>query len=505
MFPEPRRRLIRILRRLVIWPIAVLAAAVAGFSAYAVLALEPLAPWHSLELKEEFEAQRDGRLDFAGLLALEGRLFDELRHAKLLRSGDPAEERSSRFSPASWVARLTGGPGNPDSGDVYSAPYNRTFEFVPAERRGSALLIHGLTDAPYSMLALARRLHARGLHVVVLRLPGHGTVPAGQLRMTLEDWRAAVRIAARHAASLAAPDQPFYLGGFSTGGTLALTHAVESLGDATLRRPTRVLLVSPAIELPRIAVLTRIIDALAFLPGLQAAHWQEILPEYDPYKYNSFAVNSTRQVLAATNALTRALDQAQAAGLLGKLPPVTAWQSVVDSTVGARGVFDSVFGRLAGEQHELVLFDVNRLAVFRSLETARIAGLPQLLPGLERPHTLTVVANRNDASEQVVMRRRTPGQAWTEIETGFAWPRSIVSVGHVALCFPPDDPVYGFMPGSGANGQPALGSLFLRGEAGALSLPLSMFTRLRSNPFFVLIANRVDEMLDADFRMPRPR
>ena len=100
------------------------------------------------------------------------------------------------------------------------------------------------------------------------------------------------------------------------------------------------------------------------------------------------------------------------------------------------------------------------------------------------------------------MRRRKPGQVWTEIEieTGLAWPRSIVSVGHVALCFPPDDPVYGFLPGSGANGQPALGSLFLRGEAGTLSLPLSVFTRLRSNPFFTLVARQVDEMLDADFQ-----
>jgi alpha-beta hydrolase superfamily lysophospholipase len=500
MFRVRRRRLSTIVSRLVVWPVAVLVAVVVGFSAYAVLVLEPLAPWHALELKEEFKAERNAQLDFAGLLALEGRLFDELRRAKELRSGDPAEERSSRFSPASWIARLTGGPGNPDSGDVYSAPYNRTFELVPTERRGSALLIHGLTDAPYSMLALARRLHARGMHVVVLRLPGHGTVPAGQLRMTLEDWRAAVRIAARRAASLASPDQPFYIGGFSTGGTLALTLAIESLNDTTLRRPTRVLLVSPAIELPRIAVLTRIIDALAFLPGLEAAHWQEIVPEYDPYKYNSFAVNSTRQVLAATKTLARAVEQAEAAGLLDKLPPVTAWQSVVDSTVGARGVYDSVFGHLVGKQHELVLFDVNRLAVFRSLETARIAGLPQLLSGLERPHTLTVVTNRDDLSELVVMRRRLPGQAWTETETGLAWPRRIVSVGHVALCFPPDDPVYGFLPDSGANGQPALGSLFLRGEAGALSLPLAMFTRLRSNPFFTLIANRIDEMLDADFR-----
>ena len=32
--------------------------------------------------------------------------------------------------------------------------------------------------------------------------------------------------------------------------------------------------VSPAIEVPRVAALTHIIDALAFLPGLEAAHWQ---------------------------------------------------------------------------------------------------------------------------------------------------------------------------------------------------------------------------------------
>jgi hypothetical protein len=104
MPPERRRRLIKILWRLVVLPVAVLVAAVVGFSAYAVLTFAPLAPWHSLELKEEFEARRDGQLDFAGLLALEGRLFDELRRAKVLRSSDLAEEQSSRFSPGSWIA-----------------------------------------------------------------------------------------------------------------------------------------------------------------------------------------------------------------------------------------------------------------------------------------------------------------------------------------------------------------------------------------------------------------
>ena len=300
-------------------PVAVLAAAVVGFSAYAVLTLAPLAPWHSLELKEEFEARRDGQFDFAGLLALEGRLFKELRHAKVLRSSDLAEEQSSRFSPRSWVARLTGVPGDAGSGDVYTAPYNR---YVRA-RAGRAARF-GPVDPRFDRRALldarvsASTARSAACMSSLLRLPGHGTVPAGQLRMTLEDWRAAVHIAAHHAASLAAADQPFYVGGYSTGGTLALTHSIESLSDPTLRRPTRVLLVSPAIELPRIAVLTRIIDALAFLPGLEKANWQEILPEYDPYKYNSFAVNSTRQVLAATNTLARAIDQAQSAGLLDK-------------------------------------------------------------------------------------------------------------------------------------------------------------------------------------------
>jgi acetyl esterase/lipase len=349
------------------------------------------------------------------------------------------------------------------------------------------------------MLALARRLHAHGIHVVVLRLAGYGTVPGGLLRMTLEDWTAAVRIAARYAASLAAPGQPFYIGGYSTGGTLALSYSLDSLNDYTLHRPRRVLLVSPAVELPRVAALSRIVDALAFLPGLEAARWQEIMPEYDPYKYNSFAVNSTRQVLAATNALSRALERTQAAGLLAELPPVIAWQSVVDSTVGPTGIIESVFGKLSGKQHELVLFDVNRLSALRSLQSVKVAAIEQLLSSLHPKYTLTVISNRDDTSQDVVTHRQSPGEASTEIETGLAWPRNIVSLGHVALCFPPNDPVYGIAAG-GASGVPALGSVFLRGEAGALSIPLSVFTRLRSNPFFALIAGKIDELLDADFR-----
>ena len=54
--------------------------------------------------------------------------------------------------------------------------YNRTFELVP-RRPGGALLVHGLTDSPSSMRALAERLTSEGYYTLSLRMPGHGGVP----------------------------------------------------------------------------------------------------------------------------------------------------------------------------------------------------------------------------------------------------------------------------------------------------------------------------------------
>jgi hypothetical protein len=71
--------------------------------------------------------------------------------------------------------------------------------------------------------------------------------------------------------------------------------------------------------------------------------------------------------------------------------------------------------------------------------------------------------------------------------TALAWPASLVSLGHVALPFPADDPVYGFVPGSGRDGIPSIGSWLLRGENGATTLSLGSLTRLRSNPFWALV------------------
>src|SRR5512135_646302 len=50
-----------------------------GFTLYAVSALPPLQPWHTTLLREEFRAEAQPQLDFAGYQQLEARLFAELQ------------------------------------------------------------------------------------------------------------------------------------------------------------------------------------------------------------------------------------------------------------------------------------------------------------------------------------------------------------------------------------------------------------------------------------------
>lgn len=484
------RALLRWTRRVLLALAALLAALVAGFTLYATTTLPALAPWHTTVLPGEFTAGNDAVTDFAGYQRLEARLFADAATTAAGWAGRRTDYDYSRFNPASAIQRLASGAG-----------YNRSFRLTPPAPGGGALLVHGLTDSPYSMKALAEALYARGFEVTVLRLPGHGLWPGMLVATDSDDWTAAVRLAAADVAMRTPPDRPYYVGGYSTGATLVLSHALDTLADPALRRPDRVLLLSPAIELPRLAPLANLLDLLAVVPVpvVQKVRWQSVLPEYDPYKYNSFPVNGTRQVNRAVGALRQRLDAAAAAGRLGQLPPVIAWQSAVDATVGATGTVDRLFPRLRVVQHRLVLFDTNRQARWNLIASPAPRALVARAERSARGYTLELVSNAGDGGTAVSLRRYAPGTTGPEVQpTGIGWPDDTVSISHVALPFRPDDPVYGFLPGSGVNGGPTLGSLLLRGEAGATIIALGSLTRLRSNPFWGLVEAQVGELVAAD-------
>ena len=77
----------------------------------------------------------------------------------------------------------------------YYANWNRSFELETAASRGGVLLLHGMSDSPYSLRTLGETLNQRGYWVIGLRLPGHGTAPSGLKTVRWQDMSAAVHLA----------------------------------------------------------------------------------------------------------------------------------------------------------------------------------------------------------------------------------------------------------------------------------------------------------------------
>jgi len=430
--------------------------------------LPDLQAWHTAIPQGEFH--EGDATTFAEYQAIEKQLFARLPLADT--------QRFSRYNPNSIVARL-----------ALETPYNRSFEIIPpGEPRGAALLVHGLTDSPYAMRALGEAFARQGYYVLALRLPGHGTVPAGLVDVAWQDWYAAVLLAARHAKAKAGMGKPFVAGGHSTGAALVTLLSLRALSDPEVPRPQRLYLLSPAIGISPFARLTNVVSLLAFLPGLEKSRWLDVLPEYDPYKYNSFPVNAARQIYALTQVVQGTLDEEAKRKRLDRMPGITAFQSIVDATITVPAVVNGLLGRLPPKEHELVLFDINRNENLEGwIAPGRLEDLEKLRAAVHLPFRLTLIANRAHDTRAVAAYTREAGASAVNVEDlAYQWPVGVFSVGHVSLPFPADDPVYGLNPG-GFN----LGALSPRGEAGALIVAPGTFERLRANPFWGVIEAKV--------------
>ena len=69
------------------------------------------------------------------------------------------------------------------------------------------------------------------------------------------------------------------------------------------------------------------------------------------------------------------------------------------------------------------------------------------------------------------------------------WPRGVFSLSHVALPFPPDDPLYGQQPPANRD-QLFLGQIPMQGERGLLRISSDWLLRLRHNPFYDYLERR---------------
>lgn len=484
-------------RTLIRWLLFALASALFGLvlvaaAGYLYFVRQGPAPerWH-LQALPDFSADQAPQVKtLDDYLALEERLFAALDQQVYL----PADAQADRFNRYRHASR--------SDPQTWPTNWNRSFRLAPAggtAPRGSVLLLHGLTDSPYSLRSVGEHLAARGFEVFGLRLPGHGTAPSGLLQFRVEDMRAAVRLAMRDLQRQAPSGRPLLMIGYSNGAALAVDYTVAALRGAEQPLPAGLVLISPAIAITPAAAIGQLRTGLSSVPGFERAAWQQIVKEFDPYKYNSFSFNASGQTHRLTRGVVTDLERlaGDAGGRIRGFPPTLVFLSTVDSTVDAGAVPDLLLDRLAPGGHELVLFDVNRHSAMRSLLVGDPGALTvRLLARSDRPYGLTVIGNLTPQTQQVGERRAAAGGTqFTDRPLELAWPRGVFSLSHVALPFPPDDPLYGIDAAPAAHVQ--LGRLDVRGENGVLAIPGWALTRLRSNPFHAYLLERIDGFVDA--------
>jgi alpha-beta hydrolase superfamily lysophospholipase len=472
------------------WASILLAVAAITFFAIRVYDIQrgpPLSPWHTY-VPHELRAKQLDAADWSGYLAEEAKIFEAVR-----------TEVTQNLEPGDRVPLNRYFEGSPIYPAHFAQDFNRSYVLEPAGPPvGAVVLLHGLTDSPYSQRHIARAYRDRGFVAIVIRLPAHGTVPAALTDVEWEDWSAATRLAVREARRRVAPSAPLHVVGFSNGGALALKYALDAIADPQQAMPDRLVLISPMIGITRFARFAGLAGLPAILPAFAEAAWLGIVPEFNPFKYNSFPVNGARQSYRLTQALQEQTARYARTGQLGRLPPIITFQSVMDFTVSTSAIVSALYAHLPSNGSELVLFDVNRTVKFglllrRSADTA----LAQLLPAGPRSYRTTIITNTDDGSDTAVERTTEAGSVTEHARAlGLTYPTGLYSLSHVALPFPMTDGLYGLTPDPADNFGINLGALAPRGERNVLIASLDALLRVASNPFFPYMLGRIEEGID---------
>ena len=126
--------------------------------------------WHVPDLDAEFVADKAAEIkNLDDYRRLEDRLFAQLEKRVYERIPSADRTDANRYH--------SGARMDPQR---YSKNWNRTFELSHEQPVGGVLLLHGLSDSPYSMRSLGQLLHKKGFWVVGLHVClWRGCAPVG--------------------------------------------------------------------------------------------------------------------------------------------------------------------------------------------------------------------------------------------------------------------------------------------------------------------------------------
>ena len=442
--------------------------------------LPTLSTWHTTLLKNEFTTDSHVK-DIEAYMALEKRLFAELETEVYDKTLPKEQNPVNRYTKESI--------SNPS---LWQPNWNKSFELTLDKPKGAVLLLHGMSDSPYSLHTQAAYLHKKGFWVLGLRMPGHGTIPSGLRNMEWQDMAAVVNMGMEHLEKKLG-SKPIHIMGYSTGAPLALNYTLKALEDkSTSRVPNSLVFYSPAIGVSKAAPFAVWQSRMGYLFGLPKLEWNSLLPEYDPFKYGSFAVNAGDQVYRLAKEVQKQFDFLAKHPSKKAFPPVLSFSSIVDSTVSVPAVIDKLFNRLPKGKHTLVLFDINHNFDRNHFVKPTLSNSIESLQNtaINENYTFELISNihtKNRTVERIVNHKEvTP--------LPHEWSKGLYSLSHLAMPISPNDPLYGNEDALKSPGI-QLGHLAIYGETGVLQISSATLLRQRWNPFHGYIRGRVLEFM----------
>ncbi|AEF56401.1 alpha/beta hydrolase [Marinomonas posidonica] len=215
------------------------------------------------------------------------------------------------------------------------------YELMPDDQNCSGktkigvLLSHGLSDSPFSMRDPAHALQQACYQVRVILLAGHGTQSADLINVSRQAWRKSFQNAAD---AFQQEVDVLYVGGFSTGGALAIEYAwqhSDSVAGAVLFSP-----------------LFKVNSSIDWVAPLLAPFkdWLDNYPSDDFAKYASIPVHAIAEVYKlAKEVRKKVMDNP-------KDLPVFVALSAEDQTVDSK-VTEKLFeNAMIGPKSQMVLY-----------------------------------------------------------------------------------------------------------------------------------------------------
>jgi esterase/lipase len=193
---------------------------------------------------------------------------------------------------------------------------------------------HGYMSAPKAIQTLAEYLFSKGINVYVPRLRGHGSDPKALLTVSADDWETDFQ---RAFTAMRQVCSKVFIGGFSTGGLLALIHAAQYQVDG-------VIALNSALKLHDLRVSYVVPTLHFFNEMISHLHAKGILEWIDNSKTEQPDINYTKHPLASVSQLEKVMSKT-VKNLENITAPILIIQGDNDPTVkreSAKLIYDAV-------------------------------------------------------------------------------------------------------------------------------------------------------------------